>query len=112
MRLVLSKLQEVGLKLSKSKCTWFTEQVEYLGYRIDANGIHPTDDKLKAIKDAPAPKDVSQLKSYLGLLNFYRKFIPKAATLLEPLNKLLRSHEKWRWDKEQQVAFDNSQYPT
>ena len=79
-----------------------------MGYRIDANGIHPTDDKLKAIKDAPAPKYVLQLKSYLGLLNFYRKSIPKAATLLEPLNKLLRSHEKWRWDKEQQVAFENS----
>ena len=108
VRLVLSKLENAGLKLRKSKCTWFTEQVEYLGYRIDASGIHPTNEKLEAIKDAPAPKDVSQLKSYLGLLNFYRKFIPKAATLLEPLNKLLRSQEKWRWENEQQKAFEDS----
>ena len=108
LKLVLRKLEDAGLKLSKAKCTWVTEQVEYLGYRIDASGIHPTNEKLEAIRDAPAPKDVSQLKAYLGLLNFYRKFIPKAATLLEPLNELLRSKEKWRWEKGQQEAFENS----
>ena len=108
VRMVLAKLQNAGLKLSKEKCTWFTEQVEYLGYRIDASGIHPTNEKLKAIADAPAPKDVSQLKSYLGLLNFYRKFIPKAATLLEPLHSLLRSNVKWKWEKVHQESFENS----
>ena len=108
VRLVLQKLEGAGLRLSKAKCTWVTEKVEYLGYKIDALGIHPTNAKLEAIKKAPAPKDVSQLKAYLGLLNFYRKFIPKAATLLEPLNKLLRSKEKWRWDKDQEEAFEKS----
>ena len=108
LKLVLQKLEVAGLRLSKNKCTWLTEEVNYLGYKIDASGIHPTDEKLEAIKNAPAPKDVSQLKAYLGLLNFYRKFLPKAATILEPLNKLLRSNEKWRWETEQETAFQNS----
>ena len=108
LRLVLRKLEDAGLKLSKAKCTWLTEQVEYLGYKIDSSGIHPTNEKLEAIKNAPAPKDTSQLKAYLGLLNFYQKFIPKAATLLEPLNKLLRSDVKWVWNREQEVAFEKS----
>ena len=108
VKLVLQKLEDAGLRLSKTKCTWVTKQVEYLGYKIDAMGIHPTNAKLEAIQKAPAPTDVTQLKAYLGLLNFYRKFIPKAATLLEPLNLLLRSNEKWNWGKEQEKAFEDS----
>lgn len=73
---VLSRLQKAGLRLKKSKCSFFKEEVEYLGYKIDANGIHPTQDKLEAIKFAPPPENVTQLKSYLGLLSYYGKFLP------------------------------------
>ena len=108
VRLVLRKLNDAGLKLSKNKCTWLAREVEYLGYKLDEFGIHPTNAKLEAIKNAPVPKDVTQLQAYLGLLNFYRKFLPKASTFLEPLNKLLRAKEKWVWGKAQHDAFEKS----
>lgn len=64
--------------------------VQYLGHVIDADGIHTTDTKLKAIVDAPAQKNVAELWSFLGWLNYYGQFILNLASLLHPLNKLLR----------------------
>ena len=72
---------------------------------IDAQGLHPTEDKLKAIQDAPAPTNVTQLKSFLGLILFYAKFIPNHSTLLSPLNELLRKDVKWRWSKKEDSTF-------
>ena len=102
---VLSKLQSAGLKLRLDKCTFSVPQVTYLGYLIDKNGIHPTKEKVHAIVQAPAPTNVTQLRAYLGLLNFYRRFLPQAASMLEPLNKLLRSSVPWTWGKDQADAF-------
>ena len=108
LRQVFARLQTAGLKLKLEKCTIGVREVTYLGFRIDASGLHPTEDKLQAIKGAPRPKDVKQLRSYLGLLNFYRKFIPKASTILEPLNRLLKDNVPWSWDKDQEHAFSIS----
>ena len=105
---VLQVMQENGLKLKIEKCLIGVPQVSYLGYLIDKDGMHPTDTKVKAIVDAPAPRDITQLKSYLGLLNFYRRFLPSAATLLEPLNSLMRSNTPWKWGQDQQKAFEAS----
>lgn len=69
---VLSKLPSAGLKLLLDKCTFSVPQVTYLGYLIDKNGIHPTKEKVQASVQAPAPTNVTQLRAYLGLLNFYR----------------------------------------
>ena len=66
---------------------------QLFGYTIDKEGLHPTEAKIKAIRDAPAPVNQTQLRAYLGLLNFYRRFLPKAATTLESLNKLLRDKQ-------------------
>ena len=68
---VLSRLKKSGLRLKRDKCFFFQKEVDYLGYKIDANGLHPTEKKLQAIRDAPAPKNTAELKSYLGLLSYY-----------------------------------------
>ena len=83
-------------------------QVEYLGHRISANGLQPTEQKVRAIVQAPTPNDVSQLKSYLGLLTYYGKFLPNLSTLLAPLYELLQKHHKWSWGKRQETAFKES----
>ena len=93
------------MKLRLSKCSFRVPEVSYLGYRIDAAGLHPTDDKVKAIVEAPAPTNVKQLESYLGVFNFYSRFVPNASTILEPLNQLCRSGVPWRWGEEQKSAF-------
>lgn len=63
---------------------------------------------MKAIQEAPAPTNVTELKSYLGLLNYYNKFLPNLATLLAPLHELLRQDVRWKWEKEQEEAFQKS----
>ena len=80
----------------------------FLGHRIDAEGIHPTREKLKAIVEAPAPKNVQELRSFLGLINYYGKFIPNAATILAPLNALLRNNAKRTWNQKCQQSFDRT----
>ena len=67
----------------------------FLGHCIDAEGIHHTDDN--AITQAPMPKNVQELRSFLGLINYYGKFISNAATILAPLNDLLRKDADWKW---------------
>ena len=79
--------------------------VEYLGYRIDAEGLHPTQEKVKAIKEARTPSSVTELRAFLGMLNYYSKFLPNLATRLAPLYSLLCKSTVWNWRKEQQDAF-------
>ena len=105
LRLVLSKLQAAGLKLKLNNYHIGVPSVSYLGYVIDKEGIHPTEEKVKAIVEAPAPNNITQLRAYLGLLNFYRRFLPQAATMLEPLNRLLKADTPWVWGEEQKKAF-------
>lgn len=101
----LNKLQSVGLTLNKEKCKFYMDEITYLGFKINKKGLYPTDEKIKALRDAPAPKNITELKSYLGMLNFYRKFLPSLSTVLEPLNKLLRSKVDWIWKEKQTKAF-------
>ena len=102
------RLLRHGLHLKKPKCRFLQPSVIFLGHRIDAEGLHPTEEKLKAIVEAPAPKYIQELRSFLGLINYYGKFIPNAATILAPLNVLLRKDAKWKWDKECKKSFEQA----
>ena len=108
LELVFQRLQDAGFRLKKSKCFIGVSSVEYLGFLIDANGIHPTTKKVEAITKAPVPTNVTQLQSYLGMLNFYRRFINNISTILEPLNLLLHKNVKWVWGPSQNKAFKDS----
>ena len=66
-----------------------------MGHRIDAEGRHATDDKLQAIVKAPSPRNVHELRSFLGLLNYYNKFIPNLASVVRPMYDLLHENKKW-----------------
>ena len=105
---VLERLKAYGFRIKKEKCAFLAESVEYLGFKIDASGIHPTADKLKAIEEAPTPQNVSELRSFLGLLNYYGKFIPRLSTLIHPLNQLLQKDRLWAWNEECQRAFQSA----
>ena len=105
---VFERLQKTGLKLKAEKCEIAVPEVEYLGFKLTEAGVLPTMSKVEAIKNAPTPKDLTQLRAYLGLLNFYRRFIPEAATVLEPLNRLLKASNTFNWGPEQEEAFKTS----
>ena len=69
--------------------SFLVPSVTYLGYKIDSKGLHPTDEKLKAVQQAPEPSSVTELKAYLGLLTYYGRFLPHLPSVLAPLYTLL-----------------------
>ena len=105
---VLSRLEKAGIRLKRSKCAFMLQSVEYLGHSISEKGLQPTGKKVKAIQSAPAPTDLTQLKSFLGLINYYCKFMPNIADTLSPLYRLLQKRVQWKWGKEQQKAFETA----
>ena len=104
---VLERLREKGFRLKKGKCHFLQTTVEYLGHVIDAKGLHTSPKKCQAITEAPAPKNVTELRSFLVLVNYYGRFIPNLASGLHPLNWLLRKGAVWAWTKKGQEAFDS-----
>ena len=105
---VLDRIEKAGLLLQRSKCLFMPPSVVYLGHRIDAQGLHPLTEKVKAIQEAPKPNNVSELKAYLGLLSYYSKFLPNLSTTLAPLYSLLRASIRWHWTAKQEEAFKAS----
>ena len=102
---VLARLEKHGFRLKREKCAFLLPCVDYLGHRITAEGIQPSPDKVKAVQEAPTPQDVSQLKSFIGLVNYYGKFLPDLSNLLAPLYRLLQKDTKWSWGADQERAF-------
>ena len=105
---VLTRLQEAGLRLRREKCAFLLPDIQYLGHQISAEGLRPTDDKIRAVTEAPAPRNVSQLRSFLGLVNYYAKFLPQLSSTLAPLYRLLQKKCSWTWGAEQQKAFQEA----
>ncbi|KAJ1522456.1 hypothetical protein ONE63_001646 [Megalurothrips usitatus] len=103
---VLDIVEEMGLRLNVRKCAFRVPSVEFLGHKIDAEGIHPMSDKIQAIMEAPMPQNVKQLQAFLGLVNFYDHFIDKKAAYFEPLYRLLEKGAEWSWGPEHQAAVD------
>ncbi|XP_053618601.1 uncharacterized protein K02A2.6-like [Plodia interpunctella] len=108
LRAALDRLRLMGLTVKLEKCSFLTKSVKYLGFIIDKNGLHPDPDKLDAISRIPTPTDVTQLKSFLGLLNYYGKFIPNLSSLLHPLHNLLKKDTPWDWNSQCIKAFEKA----
>ena len=103
---VLQRLQDAGMRLKKGKCSFSLSSVEYLhGHTISAEGLHTSDTKVSAIVNAPVPQNVSELRPFLGLVNYYGKFLPDLASTLSPLYQLLQKQKKWTWSISQEKAF-------
>ena len=105
---VLTRLEAAGLRLRQSKCTFMQPSVEYLGHRISIDGLHPTPDKIRAISEAPAPTNVSQLRAFLGMVNYYAKVLPHLSSVLAPLYRLLHKNARWSWGPEEDRAFQTA----
>ena len=84
------------------------DEVDYLGMKISRHGISPIEEKVEAIKQSPAPENVSQLRSFLGMITYYQGYIYHLSSQLNPLHKLLKKGQKWVWETAQQNAFENA----
>lgn len=94
------------MRLKHSKCLFLLPEVEYLGHKISKDGLKPSDAKIEAIAKAPTPKNVSEVKAFLGLVNYYGKFLANLSTTLAPLHKLLTKGTHFQWKDSQQEAFE------
>ena len=103
---VLERLESAGMRLKREKCKFMLPSVSYLGHVISAEGLHTEEAKVKSIVEAPEPRNVGELRSFLGMVNYYGKFLPDLATTLTPLYQLLRKHAHWRWRQKQRNAFN------
>ena len=103
---VMKVLEDNGLKANLKKTELFRDHVDWCGHRISASGLEQNEDKVKAVNDAPAPKNVSELRSWIGMVTYYHKFLPDLASKLQPLYKLLQRNTRWEWSTAQQQAFD------
>lgn len=106
---MLKRLKSHNLRVNKEKCAFFQRSGAYLGHVIDAEGIHPMQEKCEAIGKAAIPTTTTELKSFLSLLSYYGKFIPNLSTLLAPMTGLLQKDAKWEWSDSCQKAFEEAQ---
>ena len=104
---VLQRLQQYGLRVNIDKCYFMKERVTYCGHEIDKSGLWKMKDKVDAVLNAPVPQNVAQLRSLLGLVNYYNRYLPNLATVIKPLHELLEKNRKWVWSDACQLAFEN-----
>ena len=97
---VLSRLQQAGLRLKAKKCLFLRDEVSYLGHVVTSQGIKPDQAKTEKIRDYPAPTDVSQVRQFLGLASYYRKFVPEFAKIAAPFHFLLKKDVEFQWSPE------------
>ena len=105
---VLERLSKAGLRAKKHKCRFMVPAVEFLGHLVDAQGLRSLPEKIRAVRDAPTPTNITELKAYLGLISYYGKFLPNLSTHLTPLYGLLSKDVPWQWSSAQEAAFQNS----
>ena len=88
MRKLFQRLREADLKLNREKCNFFKSHIQYLGHLISGEGIKPLPEKLESIKEMPPPTTPKEVKQFLGLIGYYRKFVPRFADIARPLTNL------------------------
>jgi hypothetical protein len=95
LRNVLQRLQNYGLRTKLQKCYFLKEKITYRRHEISAEGLRKMTDKIQAVRETLTPKNVKELRAFLGLVNYYRRFLSNSATVLKPLNELLEKDRKW-----------------
>ena len=106
LKCLFQRLQDNGLKCKKSKCVFAQTSLEYLGHTLSNEGMKKRG-QVEAMLSMPHPTNVSSLKSFLGSIQFYHKFLPNLATIAEPLTRLTRKFQKWQWTETETQTFQH-----
>lgn len=105
---VFHQIREWGFHSKREECKFFLPSVKYLGFIIDRHRRRPDPEKISAIIQMPSPTDITTLRSFIGMLNYYGQFIKQMRELRAPLDKMLIKDVKWNWTKECQLAFEKA----
>lgn len=102
----LQGLRDSNLKLSPEKCLFFTNRTTFLGHLITDEGLSMDPEKVKAVQEWPKPTNVTEVRSFVGLCSYLRKFISGFSTICKPLHKLTEKGHKFVWTEKGDIAFD------
>ena len=103
---VLDRIGKAGLKIAPKKCQFFQEKVTFLGHVVSKDGISTDPSKIDAVKEWPVPRNVHDVRSFLGTCSYYRKFIRGFADIARPLHRLTEKQARFEWTQECQIAFN------
>ena len=103
---VFDRLEQAGLKLKLSKCRFAVQRVKCLGHLLTPEGVLPNPEKVEVIRNYPQPKNVKQVRQFLGLCNYYRRFQKNYSKVAKPLHRLTQNNVPWHWSQECQDAFN------
>ena len=109
LREVLTQFTKHGIVINPAKCEFGVPQITFLGHLVDSRGIRPLPEKVEVLRSFPRPRHQRQLREFLGLINFYNRFIPNCACILSPLNSFLGKHYKKKelqWTNDAIHAFE------
>lgn len=107
LEIVLSKLMNAGFTIKLSKCQFMKNEIQFLGHTISARGIRPAQDRIEKIFKLHKPRNVKELKHVIGVCNFYRRFVMKYSSLIEPFRNLLKAKQRWKWEEHHDRAFED-----
>ncbi|KAI5156990.1 hypothetical protein NEPAR06_2382 [Nematocida parisii] len=105
---VMKKLKEYGMEINWKKTVFATEEMDFLGYKIGYNTIRPLESRVQGIQDYPAPTNKKQLRRFIGLLGYDRRFLVNISEILKPLHNLTKKDEAWKWEEIHQRAFEEA----
>ena len=97
---VFKRCQEAGLKLKPKKCSFLQESVQFLGHLVDAKGVHTDPEKIEKIQNWPTPTSVTEVRTFVGLTSYYRRFIKNYAEIASPLHNLTKKDIEFNWSED------------
>ena len=103
---IFDRLEQEGLKIRYDKCHWFQESITFVGFNVSKDGLSPDPKKVEVVRNYPTPKSAKQVKSFLGLMSYFRRLIKDYSKISYPLNELLRKNVTFKWTEQCQIAFD------
>ncbi len=103
---VFRRLREANVKLNPKKCSFVKQKVDYLGHVVTPNGVEPNPEKVGVVRDFPVPNNLKELRAFMGLANYYRRFVKGFAHIASPLNALTKKGVKFEWSQSCSDAFD------
>ena len=103
---VFGRLRQANVKLNPKKCSFVKQKVEYLGHVVTPEGVSPNPDKVRVVQEFPTPTNLKELRNFLGLANYYRRFVKGFSHIANPLNALTKKGVYLHWTEECAVAFD------
>lgn len=106
LKQVFERFRQAKLRMHPAKCHWSVDRVQFLGHVLDKDGVHVDENKIKIVKEFPVPTTPKRVKSFLGLANYYRRFVKNFSQVSSPMRKLLLKDAKFVWTKECQHAFE------